>query len=65
MGKISIRAARVSANLTLKEVSKHTGISEYTLAKYEKGDSQPRWDTFMTLCNLYNQSINDVFIPSK
>lgn len=65
MGKISLRAARVSAGLTLEEVSRITDISKFTLAKYEKGTSSPRWNTFLMLCDLYKQSINDIFIPSK
>lgn len=65
MGKISLRAARVNAGYTLEEVSKKTGISKYTLGNYEKGTSQPRWDKFLSLCELYEQSVNDVYVPKE
>ena len=65
MSKISLKAARVNAGMTLKEVSKRTNISMYTLAKYEKGEVSPRWDTFLLLCSLYNQSCADIFVPTR
>lgn len=65
MSKVSLKAARVNAGLTLKEVSEKTNISEYTLSKYEKGKSVPRWDTFVMLCSVYNQACTDIFLPKK
>lgn len=36
MQKISLRAARVNANLTLKEASQLIGVDESTLVRWEK-----------------------------
>ena len=65
MSKMSLKAARVNAGMTLEDVSKRTHISKYTLSKYEQGISSPRWDTFLLLCSLYKQSCADIFVPTR
>ena len=65
MTQISIRAARLNAGLTLEDVSKQTNISAYTLGKYEKGESMPKWDVFVNLCRIYNVPVTDIFIPTS
>lgn len=62
---ISIKAARINAGLTLEKVQEATGISRNTLAKYEAGETMPRWDTVIRLCELYACSINSIFIPRQ
>lgn len=65
MSKISLRAARINAGFTLNEVSEKTGYCLDTLSRYEKGKSQPRWNTFLELCRLYQIPADDVFIPNE
>ena len=65
MSKIGLRAARANAGLTLEEVGKVIGKSAYTIAKYEKGESVPKWDVFNKLCNLYGFNVDDIFLPEQ
>lgn len=65
MSKISLRAARTNAGYTLKEVSEKIGLCVNTLSEYENGKSMPRWDTFVSLCRLYQMPTDDIFIPCE
>ena len=51
--KISLRAARVNAGLTLKEAAKLIGVCEATLIKWEKDPS--------IISALYQQRISDAY----
>lgn len=55
---ISIKAARVNAELTLKEASKAIGVATSTLCDYESGKSSPRGDTLQRMSNLYKWPID-------
>ncbi len=65
MAKISLRAARISAGYSAEKAAKQVGVSRFTLLKYEKGDTVPRWDVFETLCKLYGVSVTDIFLPKE
>ena len=53
MYKVSLRAARVNADLDLEGAAKQLGISSKTLSRWEKGLSSPRADQLHNLCDLY------------
>ena len=62
--KITLRAARVNAGLTLDEVTKIVKKSKNTLISYEKGRSVPDIETGKTLATLYGVSVDDIiFLP--
>lgn len=61
----TIKAARVNAGLTQKDVAKALGVSETTVIKWEKGTSVPLADKFVEMCKLYNVSMDDVFLSTK
>lgn len=63
--KISLRAARVNANLTQKEVVERIGISKTTLCSYEKGRTAPDIDTAKQLAALYGLTVNDIIFSPK
>lgn len=63
MKEISLKAARVNAGYTLEEVSDKIGISVTTLSKWENYVTFPTARQLKTLCGLYKQSMNDIFIP--
>lgn len=58
---ISLRAARVNAGLTQKEVAKRVGISNTTLCKYEQGKESPPVNLAIALCELYKMDFNSIF----
>ncbi len=65
MSEISLRAARVNAELTLEEVSSKVGISTTTLSKWENYLTFPTARQLKILCGLYGQSMDSIFIPDK
>lgn len=58
--KISLRALRVNAGLTLKEVSKKLNISTETLRSYENQKTYPDLRKMSQLLALYNVKYGDV-----
>ena len=60
MRKISLKAARVDANLTLAEVVKKVKIGKNTLINYEKGRTYPDIETAKRLASLYDRPIDDI-----
>lgn len=59
--KISLRAARVNANLTILEAAKQLGIGKDTLIKWEKNPDrvQPRYQKVIS--EVYQMPIDDIF----
>lgn len=51
--------ARTQAKLSQVQVMKITGINNKTLSNYEKGVSEPDYDTLLKLCNLYGIESTD------
>lgn len=51
--------ARAEAKLSQVEVMKLTGINNKTISNYEKGISEPDYDTLLQLCNLYGIESTD------
>lgn len=65
MSEITLKAARVNANLTLEDVSRETGVSVPTLSKWENYRTFPTARQLKTLCRLYGQSMDDIFVPDS
>lgn len=55
--KITIKAARVNAGLTLREAAKALGISDCTLSSYENGKTAPKWKMLERMAELYHAPI--------
>lgn len=53
MLKISLKAARVNAGLSQKEVAKFLKISNKTVHNWENGDTSPSAKHIDALCELY------------
>lgn len=63
--KISLRAARVNANLSQVEAARRIGVCKATLQKYENGETVPDWDTVETISQVYNFPINYISFTRK
>lgn len=64
--KISLRAARVNANLTLDEASKQLHTTKQTLMNYESGRTSPTVDKLMEICRLYGVRMESIlFLPNE
>ena len=65
---ISIKAARVNAELTQAEVCEKLKAMGYktaqsTLVSWEKNDTFPPVPQFKALCYIYGCDMNDIFVP--
>ena len=64
MLKISLKAARVNAGLSQKEVAKALGVSNKTIHCWENGITSPSAKYIDALCDLYRVTYNDLnFLP--
>lgn len=63
--KITLRAARVNAGMTQKEVAKKMGISNNTIVHWENDISIPRSDYLREICRLYQIDENNIRLPGE
>lgn len=63
MTQITLRAARVNAGLTLKEVAKKLGVTERTVGNWEKGSTNIPAKELIALCTIYAISIDAIVLP--
>ncbi len=59
--KISLKAARVNANLTQEAAAAKAGINKATIANYESGTTVPDWDTAERLSEIYGIPLDNIF----
>lgn len=65
MPQITLKAARVNAELTQAEAAQKIGVSVSTLKKWEKGVAFPRQPHIMKLCEVYGVGYDNIFFDSK
>jgi len=58
--KISLKAARVNADLSQRTVAKRLNITQGTLVNWEKGRNDPSAGKLLELCALYGCEVNDL-----
>ena len=58
--KVSIKAARVNAEYTMKEASERIGVSENTLRSWEKMKSSPKAELMPVICKTYGCTYDDL-----
>lgn len=63
--KITLKAARVNAGLTLEQVVEKTGFARSTLSYWEKGKRSPKLAALQCLCQLYGINIEDLSIQQS
>lgn len=60
MAELHLKAARVNAGLTQKQVAEMLNISKNTVINYEKYRTTPDVETSKTLAALYGLTVNDI-----
>jgi DNA-binding XRE family transcriptional regulator len=63
--KISLRAARVNANMTQPEVAKRIGVSSRSICNWERGKSYPNGIVLLKLCELYGVPMDNILLLQK
>lgn len=61
--KISLKAARVNANLSQDDVAKELRKSKTTINNWESGKTEIDLSNLKELCRLYKVDIDDIFLP--
>lgn len=61
--KISLKAARVNANLSQEKVAKKMKKSKLTINNWENGKTEIDYANLIALCNLYSVTIDDIVLP--
>lgn len=60
--KLTLKAARVNAGLTQKQLASLMGISESTMIKWEKSNGKDmKLADFRKLCKILGMNPNDIF----
>lgn len=62
MEQITLKAARITAGFTLREVGKKLNRSFQTIVKYEKDSTKIPIDLLQDLTSLYNVSMDIIFL---
>lgn len=62
--RISLKAARVNADLSQQEAAIKLGISKATLQNYENGKTVPNWELVRRIESTYGISTENLFFPS-
>ena len=65
MPKITLKAARVNANLSQIEAAKMLSVAPSTLRNWESGKTYPRQDQIIALCQLYGVAFDNIFFGNK
>ena len=62
--KITLKAARVNANLTQSEVAKLLRKNKQTIVNWENGKTPIDLGNLSLLCKLYNIKEENIFLPA-
>lgn len=63
--RISVKAARVNANMIQREAAEKIGISRVTLQNYESGKTIPTWEMAAKIAEVYNFPMENIFYGKK
>lgn len=64
--RVTIKAARVNANLTQGAFAKRVGVGVKTVQNWEAGASSPRADKMPEICAVLGCKIEDIiFLPTN
>lgn len=65
MTQITLKAARINASYTLKQVAGAVGKNPQTISKYEKDSSDISLGLLQKLSSLYGVTIDNLFLGKK
>ena len=63
--KISLKAARVNANLTQEDAAKAMGKTKQTIVNWESGRCEIKYRDMEKLSELYGMPMEDIDVPEK
>lgn len=63
--KISLKAARVNANMTQEELGRRIGRNASTILNWEKGNTRIPLQDFKNICKVLNIDEDFIFLKTK
>lgn len=63
--KISLKAARVNAEMLQEVAAIRLHVDVSTLRSWEKGDTVPGYDKVMEICELYQYPVDYIFFGKR
>lgn len=64
--QISLKAARVNAEMSQREAAERIGVDVSTVLKWEKGKTSPKAVQLQKLCEVYGvDSVDSLFLRQK
>lgn len=63
--KINLKAARVNANMTQEQAAKMINVHRQSIVAWENGNTKIGAAHLMSLCSIYNVSIDDIILPKN
>jgi len=63
MPQISLRAARVEANMTQAEVAEKLHKNKQTIANWENGRTKISAEDLLSLCDMYRLPPSAIYLP--
>jgi DNA-binding XRE family transcriptional regulator len=61
--KVTIKAARINANMLQATVAKELKISQKTLTNWENGKTHPTASALLKMCELYKVPLDLIILP--
>lgn len=58
--RISLKAARINANLTQAEMARRLGVGKKTVGSWESGKTKPKLDKVEPICSLLGVGYDDI-----
>ena len=65
MPKISMKAARVNANLSRREIADKMEVSERTIQSWENGERYPKLSSLKLFAEICGFETSDIFLPNN
>jgi len=65
MPKISMKAARINAELSKQEIADKMGISVRTVESWERGERLPKLASLKMFAEICGFDVGDIFLPTS
>ena len=63
--KLSIKAVRANADMTLTEWARELGVAVSTVSGWENGTGEPNWTQVRKMSELSGIPLDYIFVPEK